>query len=227
VERAGNIEELVRVAKITNLASFDSGTIEDFLSGLPAVGSSHPTISEMVLEDREVQAVSASAATVNLIYRWHRTTANWVAHGTASLYQAPRQKDINGTQITVSHDGDIRGMEVSGFFPQETIVIEVVEETNTPEAGARAFLNKLNSVIWLGDPILTWFCSDVDYSPRIETTSPQFWNMRYTFQYNPETFDQWVAYKLPDGTLPQGLVLGTGLKQVAVHEIVDFNTKFA
>jgi hypothetical protein len=231
VKRAGYIRELDRIARIKELATNDSGTILDAIdhADLPTDGDQHPDDATLILEDRSIKrVVSASYVEVVLTYRRHFTTADWFAEGTAALQGVTRDTDSGGSFITVTHDGDTQGVTINVEDILEDIFIEIVEDTDTPGTEARAFVNKLNSAIWLGDAAGLWKCTRVEYAPAILTTSPQKWRFRYFFSYDPAGWQPRVTYiDASTGRPPNGLVEGTGAKDVTYYGTVDFNTKFS
>jgi hypothetical protein len=226
-EQAGIVTEVIRVASVTEITSFNSQSIKDFLDhpSMPQPGDSHPTISDLFLENRTVQSVSASAARVTLVYHPHWRKGYWISRGAGTLYQATLQKDAAGNQITVTHDGDQIGVEAQAMLSKDTMVIEFIETTNYPVAVLRYFLRKVNSTTWEGDPPGTWFCSNITYELAVGAAT-DMWRFFYTFEYDPEGWAPLVVYRNPDGSIPPALVSGVGIKNVTVYGSADFDSHF-
>lgn len=235
----------VVVYQVTGLSGNANARLYNALlaDGVPQFGEPHPVIGGIRVSDRQAKPVSGSSTTgveITITYEALKpesqppddTQPAQVSVG-SSLESTVTQLDISGNQILVSHtfveddeDGNVQtrtrtqGGEVEYQVP--SMVLRFTRrESAAPDGKANAYVGKVNSDIFGGQPAHGWLCT------RIEGTSDdggQTYTVTYEFQRNKESWLATVVYIDPEtGRPPPGLVAGQGIKQVQVYEAVPFS----
>lgn len=157
-----------------------------------------------------------------------------------SLVQATSYTDVNGEPITVSHvypTSDPRFGEdatteertktkrvsVQAMQPQFAVMVRQIREARHPEQVALAINGKVNLTAWYNGEAREWLCTGVKIDQQSASASPPTFAFTFMFQKKVGGHDP-VAVFLDDqtGVAPDGLVDDVGIKNVRVHEAVDF-----
>ena len=237
-EEYGENVEAVRIA-IVHLSKSETPIFENALakSIVPEPGASLNNDSPNVKVFRrtpKIVGLDGSNVTVQVTVEYQiqrpESDAPNPLRGGASLTQIETAKGRDGSQITVTHDGDTQGGQISVLVAQANFSREIIEQTDDPEAIQNEWIGKVNLNQWKGGSPRTWICSDVQYElvERNDSGTDRY-SFTYSFEQsdNPDGWDPTVVYQNADGTIPEGLVDGDGIKTIEWYEEKDFNTKFS
>jgi hypothetical protein len=90
----------------------------------------------------------------------------------------------------------IQGGEINVPFPQRNFQCQGIINTDTPQQVCDQFIRCINVNNWLGQPPLTWICSEVTF--EMISNPVVFLNTTYKFtfefQYNEDTWDPTVVF---------------------------------
>ncbi len=134
----------------------------------------------------------------------------------STLQQITTQKDRAGAAITVTHNGDEQGGEITVLQPQRTITYPRAVATNDPIAEIEAWEDYTNADTWQGGAPGTWLVTRIDAEPAFlpdDASTPRY-SFVYEFQYSPDGWDPTVVYTDSEGNIPPNLVDGQGIKTV-------------
>jgi hypothetical protein len=233
-EQAGEIVEIVRGAIVTiaTAGGYVATRILD-AENVPQVGDAViSTLPLLKLEDRELDYINdtkdgRAVFKLTLTYRLQRETAAFPLRGGTTLQQVTTQVDRMGAQITVSHQGDTQGGEVSVMDTQGSMEFETVEATNDPSSIAKEWVKHVNISLWNGDEAGRWLITDATWDIKNSSSDPRTYKFKWQMEYNANGHKPSVAYKDPQtNKMPDGLVDGTGIKDVDWYEDAEFNDKF-
>ena len=254
-ERWGVIVAMERQATVTGLTGTTWETLYDVLdeAGVPTKGSylDNDRGSHLIVTDRNVRMVDQDKALVDIVYGkfndrgqrlfWDPTEVsvrNMSGKMTASVVQKETnlyRPDGTGeqTEITVEHtypsdDPDYanRTITQSGvitvMMPGRTMTVQGLKNLLSPWVLAENLIGSVNKKTWLGQPPHTWMCTEVMWEFRDEGN----YFMEFQFQHDPDTWNPTVVF-IDDrtGRPPEGLVEGTGYKNIRYHREVDFVQK--
>jgi hypothetical protein len=143
-----------------------------------------------------------------------------VYRGSAKLVQKTTYKNRDGTQLTVTHNGDTQGASAVVMVPQATVSISRIESGILPLDAAEAILGKLNRFAWNGEPQV-WLSTGVDFE---STDGGVQWAMTYEFQKDSDgDWNPTIVYVDKDGKIPSDLVADSGIKVIDWYEEYDYN----
>jgi hypothetical protein len=153
--------------------------------------------------------------------RWETTPTT--LRGGSGLVEVPTQKDKDGNDLTVSHQGQTQVGTVNKRIHTKQLIFEVVIQEADPAAYADDFHGRLNDDTWRGGAARTWLCTVEDYEPLDLVSSPPYWRVRFRFDYRADGWDEQVIFRDPEtGRPPAGLVDGTGYIVAEQEEEADF-----
>lgn len=112
---------------------------------------------------------------------------------------------------------------------QSTLSCTILVVTNTPGAISKQFGNKLNSETWQSGGPRTWLCTEASFRSVDLTTSPQLWEMTFSWQEDVDGWDKNSAAVFMDplnGKAAPDLIDDVGIKVIEWHEEIDFNNYF-
>ena len=250
-EKDGKVIEIVRLAILTGASVEPIGhgseptgeggirTFETSLLGalnfigLPAASTVHPLVPGLFLRERLPTALSPTIIQVQLIYRPLTFSipppgeSSTVSGGT-SLEQVTTQKDFDGNDLFVTHQGDKQGGEVSVMVPRGEISFRRIDQCFSPGSITRAFVGKVNNTAppWdLGAEVRTWLCTDISFDLVDRNLVPPAYDFSFTFRFRPETYDATFHYVTEEGKPPVPLITGgmnPNIKTVALYGEADF-----
>ena len=219
--------EMDRIAKVAGLTGIGSQRLIEALqvTGMPALGDAHPTVSNMYVAERHPRAVKPAVVEVRLLYRSRKIVD--IHHvsievGTA-LKSVERNRDKDGKDMTVTYNGTSQGLTITDEVPVSTMVCQRTE-SRSPGYISRLYVNKVNSVVWNLDPSSAareWKCQRiVGVSEDLGAT----YDVTYEFQHD---IDKWVVegfYIDPEtGRPPSDAVTGNGKVTYDLKDAIDFN----
>lgn len=240
-ERAADGLRCVRVAVVTGL----SGGAQDRLyaastaSGLPALGSAHPSVPAMRLTSIEAQPQGDSAALVRLVYRTPESIPGAdPADPTLPRYEVGSSvvttrtlTDAAGDPLEVSYDGaerledEPRTQRVNADVMRPQTTLRVVRvESSSPAAAARDKVGKVNGSTWQSGAAKTWLCTGI-HGKSVD--AGETWLVTYDFQFNPATWRRTVGFTSPrTGRVPSDASESgpeLGIKTFDLYETADFS----
>lgn len=259
-EANGRVTTLRRAGYVQGLTSTDPADYAEDVLAAGAVPSAGSTITingdTLYLRARVVKASDDSAlgdARVELAYEV--ADASTDDSGTpvlevgTTLRQVETGKDANGDPITVSYDwpdgakgllpdGEAKdgathtiGGTIRVMKPTSQLRGSFNKATNTPGSFTRAYVGKVNSTTWQGDPARTWMCTRATAKLVDNASDPKVWQMDFTFEYDENTWDDetTVIYIDPEtGRPPDGIddPADNGIEIIEYYGEKDFNTDF-
>lgn len=233
VEEYGELTEALRVFLVTGVTGVDAGAAMAsalVTIGIPVVGDSiSVSFPNCRVERRTARLVGQNGSTatvrVDVEYRLQRPEAEAATalRGGASLNQVRTQVDRDGEPITLTYAGETIRAEVDVLDARNHFSTEFVKMVASPEAYAGAYVNHVNNDEFRGDPIGTWLCTNCDWEMVNPNTDP---NPTYRFSFEFEKRDgghvYTVAWKDEDGTIPEDVVEGEGIKDIDWHQASAF-----
>ena len=234
--------------RVTGLSGTAGAREQEALNACPAYNAAHPSISYLYVRERRARADGPTMAVVTIKYETPTpgggggsssdpTLPTYKAGG--SLRQEKTAYDWNGDPITVTYNGVERVAEVTVDIPEADLTITRQESGIVPGDIIDAYLNRVNSVAWNGDPG-TWYCSYIGAESRDGGTT---WDMTYSFirpapaiQGLPATYAM-ATFQDDNGEVPPGVALpnplpdydynvqwtGTGTTAAPIRGLADFN----
>lgn len=187
------------------------------------------SLDELILEERTVSYIGKNSDgthkySVECIYRL-QTLEPRLVDAAGGVRQVRTQQDQNGDQITVKHDGNTQGGEVDVTQSMSVLTYEWVAFTNDPESIKDQYQNRINGAEFKGGSAGEWKIGDVEYEVVDRLIRNQFaWRFRATMERDKRGWPPVVAYRDPDtNEIPDGLVVGEGIKTVEWYDIADFS----
>jgi len=234
--------------RVTGLSGTAGAREQEALNACPAYNAAHPSISYLYVRERRARADGPTMAVVTIKYETPTpgggggssndpTLPAYSAGG--SLRQDKTAFDINGDSITVTFNGVERVAEVAVDVGEADLRITRQESGIVPGDIIDAYLNKVNSTAWNGDPG-TWYCSQISGDSRDGGVT---WDMTYSFiRPSPAVAGLPATYALAvfqddNGEVPPGVTLpeplpdfdddyqftATGTTAVPIRGLADFN----
>lgn len=257
-EHKGRIQTLRREAQITGITATGAvGVINEMLgaTGLPAKGSAIVVGSDVLrLVSREPRrGDDIGSGRVTLVYERAEGSSEEgtgsvpTLRGGSSLKQVETVYDGNGDQIVLSHtwpathkgvypDGtpkadttETQGGTIRVLVPMSRLSGAFQKATASPGALTESYIGHVNSSTWQGGAARTWMCTQADFELVDDTVSPPLYEFRFTFERDPETWDNDTTARFVDpdtGEPPDGLALGEGIKKVEFYPEKNFGDDF-
>lgn len=225
--------EVVRVALISGLQGGITSIPEALYNqgpALPLPGSVHPSLrfSNLFLRERQLVAREGTIVQLEMYYRRrdvHETPPgfNSVISGGTSLEQIETEKDRDGNQITVEHQGRKQGGRIHPLMPRRELHFERVETSQTPGSITDAYVGKVNLGVYQGGAEGTWLCTDIKFTLADITQPIPTWNFRYDFRHKGEGHDPDVWYVEADTGEPGvDLIEFVGKKKIPWYLTANF-----
>ena len=207
-------------------------------TGIPAIGTVHPTVPFLFLEEIVPEALDAGQVRLQLVYRSPDGASPTDGNSTGeeasievgtTLQQVETYEDANGDLLSVPYsDHDPQVKPVSVLRPQETKTFTWSRRSD-PSDLSEVFVGKVNSKSWRFDPGCfagTWLCTGITGRAK-GRTGP--YTVTATFQKNtaPPTknWDETLAWVDPTTNRPpDGISDGDGMMTFRVYDSIDFNT---
>lgn len=230
--------ELTRIAHVTGLTSSGEEMLiaAAAVSGMPLIGSSHPAVWFLILEEIIPEMVGAGEAKVRLIYRSSEgsspTGQNNVGGATiengASTQQKETYEDASGNLLVVpytDHDSQVKPVSVNR--PQHTKTFSWVSYDDA-DYMAETFLGKVNSGTWRQDPGCaprTWLCTEMSSRSR---NGGKTYTITASFEKNTSppagNWDSTLVWIDPEtGRPPSDVAEGNGQETFQMYQMVNFN----
>ncbi len=224
--------EAVRVAYVIGLGGDACGRLRQAVEaeGIPRVGQPHPTIENLVVQLVAVEPDGPHAAKVLIHYRSREVGGGSAGGGRvevgSTLNQRLTETNLSGERITVAYtatgddsDLQIQGTRVPALRPQTTLQFSR-NESNNPARLARQFVGTVNQARIFDGDSQTWLCTAITGKSSDGAVS---FDVTYEFQHNADGWQPQVSYIDPRTNRPPAdLVLGVGLKEIAIYKQTDF-----
>lgn len=244
-KRHGVVQTLVRQFIVEGLTDDDYEVLESALAvaGVPAHGTSlgGSFAANLILVTHDVSLLEEDPGTVEvtLTYEIGKQSINAPAFGfllgevTASIQQTTTNKDIDGSQITVSHtypandehfpnQTKTQGGQIEYFEPQTSMRFSGIKLTRYPWLLARKLVGSINQRPWFGAGEHEWMCVSATWKPLNQQDNVSY-EMSFEFQHRLDTWDSTAVFIDENtGRPPENLIDGTGIKTIRKHAEVDF-----
>jgi len=227
-----------RIAIVSGVAGVKEDLLYNALNdaGLPSIGSAHPNVPSIQLQESSVEPMGGGQYRVILSY--YRDTG--VVTGSAQAESKTRtglaieetNLDINGQPLKTQYSAGLVGGPVRVFqrFTAEVERPRMVHEfeytaSQYPTADINNYLGKVNSAVWNGYAIGAVLCNAIN----VDQSGAEF---RVTYQFAVKlegwTFNAKTVYPPPlrpiQGTeIDNALDLEKGIRPFDVYRSVDFN----
>lgn len=236
----GNVIEVARAAIMRVSTDADPFTEDEVLfaalasDDLPVTGTEHPHEPGVYLTDLTARPMSGGIVRVELAYKRPEGSGfdpppqfPFEISGDASLQQIETALDRQGNQITVEHEGEVKGGLIHPFETAEEMHLSEVIGTADPTLIARAYSNTVNLGTFRfdqGAPDRTWLFMRVGYDLVDADVLPfPLYRMTYEIRRNPDGFDPQVIWIADDKhEPPPDLVPGTGYKTIPWHTAISW-----
>jgi hypothetical protein len=205
------VSRIYRTARVSGFADPDNAHVAlinaHLAAGLPAYGDLFPDVDFAYLKHKFTVPVSDDMAFVTMIYEINRWQNTFIKSYSGSLNQISVNYDKDGHIIKNQYipPGSTRKVfrypAIKRYVPQAQLTYIRGEGVN-PESIATAYLGAVNSSTWRGYPARTWMFTDVEGE---SDTLGLTWMNRYTFSYNPLTWDTFDVFKDDYGNAPPGV----------------------
>lgn len=179
-EEDGKVTKLTRVAFIDGLTDpADAGDlVEQMLgaTGMPAAASQveitiGAVVSTLTLRRRVPQYANGDAK-VTLEYEAGGeddgsggTTVKLRKGGRCGLNQREVYRKRDGSQITVTFDGESQSGAIAPLLPATSPWYETIEKTSSPETLAAGRVGRVNNNTWKGKDAGHWLVADAEWEP--------------------------------------------------------------
>lgn len=201
---------------------------------IPIVGSVHPHDSTLVLHDVNGRALEPRIVMLDLVYRGPEENMpfgeTFEIEGGSVAEQIETALDEQGSQITLTHDGEMQGGTIAPYENRETIRLAETISSNAPWLISRQYSNTVNSGGFYFDATAaprTWRFAFINYTLSSRTHVPPRWRLSYELVKNTNGHDPQVVYVDPEtGEPPPGLVQDEGYKTIPWYQEVDFSAIF-
>lgn len=240
-------QEVERIAHVVGLSESGQAKFEEALSvtGMPACGDRHPTIADLLVDERSVTMTGPSTAEVRLTYRAVLDTDMSTEDGTLSLSapqitvgttvrQVETNHGVNEIPLDVGYAnyklfGDTQENQTataSVYLPVPTLTV-TRRESGCPAWKSRIYSGTVNSGAWSLDPeaeARQWLCLSITGTSNGDGT----YEVTYQFEYagagtTTGNWDTEVRWRGSNGKIPTDLVDGTGIITFVMYTEKDFN----
>lgn len=214
----GRIAEITATTQIVGITATDHQWVDQALAatGLPSIGSQLAMATGERLRLMEINPTlregEQSIADATLIYRVLDGSSSEgngvpVLTGGTALKSVQTSRYRDGSAIEVEHtwpanskatfpDGSSKAGEVETVtatitvpVPMSTLHGEIFVQTATPGAISQEYAGKVNKVTWQNGAPRTWMCTECSFELVDNTSSPAIWAIRFSFEYDQETWD--------------------------------------
>lgn len=236
--------EFYRVALVKGLTGTKSARMKEALDALDAdgeqMGSEHPTIANLFLEERQPEVLSITDVRVRLVYREKPAEADQtlVIEGDTSVSQQTvntgwtvatiLEDEPSPLYVTYTPTGGsaiTQGGTLTAMLPESTRRFSRTEFEN-PDAKARAYVGKINGTEWEAFPdtdLYEWLCTRIAWTSRDGGASYQ---VTYEFQWKEDGWFQYLVYIDPATGRPPGDPVPSpvnGMTLCCLNRLADFN----
>ncbi len=235
---AETIMTKIRIALVTGVTGTNAEREFDALSvaGVPSLGDSlgsGGTLGNCIVIRKSVRPRAGQPNTleVRCFYSTETTALSDISDSDTPTFessgvvtQEQTNADIDGNLISVSYTAGgvtrTRGAFINVFRPSLTETMRRIETGIEPHDLQNEFMNKTNSVAWLGGEIGEWLCTMV-HARALDAGDR--WEVTYTFIKRVGGWDP-VAVFIDEetGQPPADLVDGTGVVTVTSYDQVNF-----
>lgn len=227
VEMAGRIQEVRRKATVKDLPSSEVQTVLAALLGdpyLPVVGDELIVGGQRVrLEQRLGRILPDGDGEVELLYRRQDTAETVVPRVEFGTLEITTERDAEGTQITVEHNGVTQGGEVTYRWVYPILLYDFVVQQSVIGNYLAGILGRVNETAWQGGEPGTWQCCGGGAELVNGTLPTPMWRVRLQMEYRFDTHQPQVVFIDPEtGRPPAGLVEDEGYKVVTILPEAEF-----
>lgn len=196
-------------------------------TGIPQPGDNPGGVAtNLYVARREVSfdEKDPTVAYVDVVYRTQgQEDLSYTLHGSARLDQIETRVDRNGSEITVTHNGDTQGAAVSVRIPATTMQatgISTLISTQTPRDVQRSWMGTINDATWYGDAAGTWLITGVTFEPY--DIANYKWRFTYYLQHNSDGHQPHKWYIDTETGQPPANLDATGYGVVDWYPAVNF-----
>lgn len=221
---------------ITYLATNEASGNPDDITGIPAWGAQHPTVSTMYVVNRSSSVEAGQPATWRVTVTYAVPTPGELPGVSGVPAQRIQVESTTYEQDTVFdiHGDRIKATWFNGFafitqYPTAkqslsaaTVEITTYEAITAAAAALRAidYVDTVNNAIWYGWSPETWRFEDIQAEPWGEFG--QFMEVRHVLTYRADTW-RFLSYHVNAGRVPPDATDGNGFARFEVKFGADFS----
>jgi len=187
---------------------------------MPEIGDEHPGYPKALLKEMHPEPITSSQMKVTLVYRTPKNQITQLSWGSV-LQDETVSVDVDDNPMTVEDPkGKDIGVQATVGRIRENMVFTRTE-TKAPGARLRPYSGKVNKLGWKPwptDAARTWKLSITASTADNGLT----YEVVYTFEYNPDTWDTKHVYLNEKGKIPKDIT-AAGRATFVHFEEADFN----
>lgn len=175
----------------------------------------------------ELLSTSGAVATVKIScsYEYEEPYPTYALRGGSACTQIETNYASPGStsRITLSYNSTTCTGTITPLVPQAHLSLEASIATRNPDTYVGLYVGKYNLSEWRGGAAKEWLCTSVEYELRNKISDPPVYHFAFTFERKVGGWLYYVAYKTPDGVIPDD---NAAITEVDWHEYAEFKDLF-
>jgi hypothetical protein len=176
--------------------------------------------AEIVSTDGAVAAVRIACT-----YEYEEPNPTYALRGGSTCTQIETNYTSPGstTRITISYNSTTVTGTITPLVPQQSLSLEASIATRYPDTYVDLYVGRVNLSAWRGGDAKEWLCTAANYELRNKTSDPPVYHFAFSFERKVGGWIYYVAYKSPDGSIPND---NAAITSVDYHGVSEFKDLF-